>query len=56
MENKKTLLETMVQALNESGAGFIAVKINGYTIMVTNDDEGAQHLSDSWDRYSEQEA
>lgn len=55
MENKKTLLETMVQALNESGAGFIAVKINGYTIMITNDEEGAQYLLNSWDKYSERE-
>lgn len=56
MENKKTLLENMVQALNESGAEFIAVKINGYTIMATNDGEGAEYLCDAWDRYSEWEA
>ena len=44
-------IKAMIEALEEYGAGFISVSIGKYTIMITDDEEGAEFLKDAWDRY-----
>lgn len=47
-------IKAMIEALDKYSAGFISVKIGNYTIMMTDDEEGAEYLSESWDRYVEE--
>lgn len=47
------MIKAMIEALNNSGAGFISVKVGKYTIILTDDEDGAEFLSESWDRYVE---
>ena len=44
-------IKAMIEALEKYGAGFISVSIEKYTIMITDDEEGAEFLKDAWDRY-----
>lgn len=46
-------IKAMKEALDRYGVGFLSVKIGNYTIMMTDDEEGAEYLSESWDRYVE---
>ena len=45
------LLDEMIRAINETGAGFASVSIGKYTIIVTNDPDGAEYLGNAWDKY-----
>lgn len=47
------MLQAMIRELEDSNAGFMSVKIGKYTIIITNDDEGAACLSDAWDKYAD---
>lgn len=49
------ILKTMITAMNNFGSGFASCKIGKYTIMVTDDEEGAARLKDTWDKYVEEE-
>ena len=44
-------IKAMIEALEKYGAGFISVSTGKYTIMITDDEEGAEFLKDAWDRY-----
>ena len=44
-------IKAMIDALKESGAGFISVSIGNYTIIITDDEEGAEFLKEKWDEY-----
>ena len=44
-------IKAMIDALKEYGAGFISVSIGKYTIMITDDEEGAEFLKEKWDEY-----
>lgn len=49
------ILKTMITEMNNFGSGFASCKIGKYTIMVTDDEEGAERLKDTWDKYVEEE-
>lgn len=46
-------LKAMITALEEYGAGFVSVTLGKYTIMITDDKEGADYLLDAWEEYVE---
>ena len=46
-------IKAMIDALEEYGAGFISVSNGKYTIMITDDKEGAEFLKEKWDEYIE---
>lgn len=48
-------IKAMIDALEKTGAGFISVTIGKYTIMITDEKEGAEYLSNAWDKYLEEE-
>lgn len=48
------MLKTMIDALETSGAGFVSVTLGKYTIMITDDKEGADYLLNAWDNYVEE--
>ena len=39
------LIDTLIKMLKESNAGFISTKVGEYTIIITNDNDGAQALN-----------
>ena len=43
----------MIDALEEYGAGFMSIKIGKCTLMLTDDEEGAEFLQEKWDEYVE---
>lgn len=47
-------IEAMIKMLEETGAGLLSVTLGKYTIMITDDEEGAKHLADAWDSYVEE--
>jgi len=47
------LVKTLIKMLKESNAGFISTKVGEYTIIVTDDDDGAKALNEAWDKYTE---
>ena len=49
------ILKTMINAMNVFGSSFGSCKIGKYTIMVTDDEDGAERLKDTWDKYVEEE-
>lgn len=48
------LIDTLIKMLKDSNAGFISTKVGGYTIIVTDDDDGAKVLNEAWDDYVEE--
>lgn len=48
------LVKTLIKMLKESNAGFISAKVGEYTIIVTDDDKGAEVLGKAWDKYAEE--
>lgn len=48
------LVKTLIKMLKENNAGFISAKVGEYTIIVTDDDKGAETLSKAWDKYVEE--
>lgn len=48
------LLDTLIKMLKESNAGFISAKVGEYTIIVTDDNDGAKVLDEAWDNYIEE--
>ena len=44
-------IKAMIEALKKYGAGFISVSGSEYTIMITDDKDGAEFLKAAWDRY-----
>ena len=48
------ILKTMIEFMETSGAGFSSVTIGDYAIMITNEKEGAEWLSNAWDEYVEE--
>lgn len=48
-------IKVMIEALEKYGAGYISVKIGKYTLIITDDEEGAEYLQNSWDEYVEGE-
>ena len=48
------ILKSMIDALETSGAGFISVTLGKYTIMITDEKEGADYLSNAWEKYLEE--
>lgn len=47
------LVMTLIKMLKESNAGFISAKVGEYTVIVTDDDDGAKVLNEAWDKYAE---
>lgn len=47
-------LKAMIDLLDNSGAGIVSVTIGKYTIIITDDKEGADFLMDAWDKYVEE--
>lgn len=47
------MLKTMIDLLKTTGAGFASVTLGKYTIIITDDKEGAKYISNSWDDYVE---
>lgn len=47
-------IKTMIDVLEEMNAGFLSVSFGEYTIMITNDNDGAEYLKKSWDKYVDQ--
>lgn len=48
------LIDTLIKMLKESNAGFISAKVGKYTIIVTDDNDGAKVLDEAWDDYVEE--
>lgn len=48
------LIDTLIKMLKESNAGFISTKVGEYTIIVTDDNDGAKVLDEAWDKYVEE--
>jgi hypothetical protein len=48
------LIDSLIKMLKDSNAGFISTKIGEYTIIVTDDDDGAKVLNEAWDNYVEE--
>lgn len=48
------LIDTLIEMLKESNAGLISTKVGEYTIIVTDDDDGAKILDEAWDNYVEE--
>ena len=42
-------IKAMIDALEKYGAGFMSIKIGKYTLMLTDDEEGAEFLQEKWD-------
>lgn len=49
------LLKTMLNAMKQTGAGFASVSVGKYTVMLTDDKQGAEYLQKAWDEYVESE-
>lgn len=47
-------IKTMIDVLEQMDAGFLSVSFGEYTIMITNDKNGAEYLKKSWDEYLDQ--
>ena len=47
------LIDSLIKMLKDSNAGFISTKVGEYTIIVTDDDDGAKALNEAWDKYAE---
>lgn len=45
------ILKTMINAMESLGSGFASCNVGKYTIMLTDDDEGAEYLKDACDKY-----
>ena len=53
----ETILKTMINAMESLGSGFASCNIGKYTIILTDDEDGAEYLKDAWDKYiGEEEA
>lgn len=48
-------IKAMIDLLDNSGAGIVSVTLGKYTIMITDDKDGADILMDAWDDYVEDE-
>lgn len=48
------LIDTLIKMLKESNAGFISAKVGEYTIIVTDDNDGAKALDEAWGKYVEE--
>lgn len=48
------LIGALIKILKDSNAGFISAKVGEYTIIVTDDDDGAKVLGEAWDNYVEE--
>ena len=48
------LIDPLIKMLKDSNAGFISIKVGEYTIIVTDDDDGAKVLNEAWDDYVEE--
>lgn len=48
------LVKTLIKMLKESNGGFISAKVGEYTIIITDDDKGAEALGKAWDKYAEE--
>lgn len=48
------LIDSLIKMLKDSNAGFISTKVGKYTIIVTDDDDGAKVLNEAWDNYVEE--
>ena len=46
-------IKAMIDALEKYSAGFMSIKIGKYTLMLTDDEEGAEFLQEKWDEYVE---
>lgn len=44
-------IKAMIDLLDNSGAGIVSVTLGKYTIMITDDKDGADILMDAWDDY-----
>lgn len=49
------ILEIMLKNMNDFGGSFASCKIGKYTIMLTDDEDGAKYLEDAWDKYVDEE-
>ena len=47
-------INTMIDILKEMNANFLSVSFGEYTIIITNDKDGAEYLKESWDKYVDQ--
>lgn len=47
-------IKTMIDILKEMNADFLSVSFGEYTIIITNDKDGAEYLKESWDKYVDQ--
>lgn len=48
-------LKKLKDALDTTGAGYVEVKIGKYTIIMTDDEEGANRLSEAWGEYANED-
>lgn len=44
----------LIEMFKESNARLLSAKVGEYTIIVTNDDDGAKVLNEAWDDYVEE--
>lgn len=42
------LIDSLIKMLKDSNAGFISTKVGEYTIIVTDDDDGAKVLNEAY--------
>lgn len=50
------MIKTMVDMLNTTSAGFASVKMGKYTLILTDDDKGAERMTKAWDEYVNEES
>lgn len=46
------IIKQMKDILVQSNAGYVSVKDGKYTLILTDDEKGAQYLSNAWDEYA----
>lgn len=48
------IIKQMKDILTQTNAGYVSIKDGKYTLILTDDKEGAKRLGEAWDRYIEE--
>lgn len=48
------VVKKMIELLDRCKAGYASAKMGKYTIIITDDEKGAEVLGDAWDKYADQ--
>lgn len=48
------IIKQMKDILTQTNTGYVSIKDGKYTLILTDDEEGAKRLGKAWDRYAEE--